>query len=52
MNTAHAPHAAHVTIGITPIHLIFVIQLNRYLQGVFYTMRPFQDLQRAVAAVP
>lgn len=45
MNPTHAPHAAHVAIGIPPIHLVLVVQLDGDVQRLLWGVCPLKDLQ-------
>ena len=45
MDAAHAPHDAHIAIGIPAIQLPLVIQVDAKLNGLLRAVGPLKDLQ-------
>ncbi len=45
MDSTDAPHAAYIAIGVAPIHLILVIQLNGNVQSFLWRASPLKNLQ-------
>lgn len=45
MDAPHAPHDAHISIGVPPVQLPLVVEVDAKLYGLFWAGRPLQDLQ-------
>ena len=45
MDATHAPHDPHIAIGVPPIQLILVIQVDAEFYGLLWAVSPLQDLQ-------